>query len=141
MVNPVDKKLYKNYLQKAEEMLDVAQYALTESKNNAAVMASIHCSIGAMDALAVFYFGKRHSGIHEQALDSVRGALSEREFKEVAKQFGGLIELKNQAEYQPDNETPVLKKRLTARLASISDADHISETSQPSCPRRQHTGL
>ena len=50
----------------------------------------------------MFYFGKRHSGVHEQALDSVRGALSETEFKEVAKQFGGLIELKNQAEYQPD---------------------------------------
>jgi HEPN domain-containing protein len=102
MVKPVDKKLYKNYLQKAEEMLDMAQYALSESKNNAAVMASVHCSISAMDALAVFYFGKRHSGIHEQALDSVRGALSETEFKEVAKQFGGLIELKNHAEYQPD---------------------------------------
>lgn len=102
MVKPVDKKLYRNYLQKAEEMLDVAQYALTESKNSAAVMASIHCSISAMDALAVFYFGKRHGGIHEQALDSVRGALSASEFKEVAKQFGGLIELKNQAEYQPD---------------------------------------
>jgi hypothetical protein len=42
-----------------------------------------------MDALAVFYFGKRNSGIHGQALDSVRGALSETEFKEVAKQFGG----------------------------------------------------
>jgi len=41
MVKPVDKKLYKNYLQKAEEMLDMAQYALSESKNNAAVMASI----------------------------------------------------------------------------------------------------
>lgn len=102
MVKPVDKKLYKNYLQKAEEMLDVAQYALSESKNNAAVMASIHCSINAMEALAVFYFGKRHSGIHEQALDSVKGAFSETEFKEVAKQFGGLVELKNQAKYQPD---------------------------------------
>jgi hypothetical protein len=34
MVKPVDKKLYKTYLQKAEEKLDMAQYALTESKNN-----------------------------------------------------------------------------------------------------------
>jgi len=59
MAKPVDKKLYKNYLQKAGEMLDMAQYALTESKNNAAVMASVHCSISAMDALAVFYFVKR----------------------------------------------------------------------------------
>ncbi len=102
MVKTVDKKQYKNYLQKAEEMLDVAQYATNASKNNAAVTASIHCAINAMDALAVFYFGKRHSGVHEQALDSVKGAMPEGEFKEVAKQFGALIELKNQAEYQPD---------------------------------------
>src|SRR5580700_10862424 len=102
MVKTVDKKLYKNYLQKAEEMLDVAQYATKASKNNAAVTASVHCAISAMDALAVFYFGKRHGGAHEQALDSVRGALSEGDFREVAKRFGGLIALKNQAEYQPD---------------------------------------
>lgn len=102
MVKPVDKKLYRNYLQKAEEMLEMARYAVTSSKNNAAVVASIHCAINAMDALSVFYFGKRQSGMHETALDLLRGALSEGEFKEVSKQFGGLIELKNQAEYQPD---------------------------------------
>lgn len=102
MVKPVDKKLYKNYLQKAEEMIEMARYAVASSKNNAAVVASIHCAINAMDALSVFYFGKRQSGVHETAMDSLRAALSEGEFKEVAKQFGGLIELKNQAEYQPD---------------------------------------
>jgi HEPN domain-containing protein len=102
VVKPVDKKLYRNYLQKAEEMLEMARYAVTSSKNNAAVVASIHCAINAMDALSVFYFGKRQSGMHETALDLLRGALSEGEFKEVSKQFGGLIELKNQAEYQPD---------------------------------------
>src|ERR1700733_13553068 len=83
-------------------MLDMARYALAASKNDAAVVTSVHCAINAMDALAVFYFGKRDSGAHEQALDSVRGALSENVFKEVARQFGGLMELKNQAEYQPD---------------------------------------
>ena len=102
MVKPVDKKLYKNYLQKAEEMIEMARYAVVSSKNNAAVVASIHCAINAMDALSVFYFGKRQSGVHETAVGSLRAALSEGEFKEVAKQFGGLIELKNQAEYQPD---------------------------------------
>jgi hypothetical protein len=102
VVKPVDKKLYKNYLQKAEEMIEMARYAVASSKNNAAVVASIHCAINAMDALSVFYFGKRQSGVHETAMDSLRAALSEGEFKEVAKQFGGLIELKNQAEYQPD---------------------------------------
>jgi hypothetical protein len=102
VVRPVDKRLYRNYLLKAEEMLDMAQYAMTASKNNAAVVESIHSAINAVDALSVFYFGKRHDGAHEQALESVRGALSGTEFKELAKQFSGLIELKNQAEYQPD---------------------------------------
>ena len=38
MTKPVDKRLYRNYLQKAEEMLGIAQYAADESKNNAAVV-------------------------------------------------------------------------------------------------------
>ena len=102
MVRAVEKKLYKNYLKKAEEMLDVAEYAANKSKNNAAVTAAIHCAINAIDSLAVFYFGKRHSGKHEDALDVIKGAVNEIEFKEIAKQFNGLVELKNEAEYQPD---------------------------------------
>jgi len=102
MVRPVDKGLYKNYLQKAEEMLEVAKYAANTSKNNAAVTASIHSAINALDALAVFYFGKRHSGTHEDALNTIKGALNGNELGDMAKQFSGLIALKNQAEYQPD---------------------------------------
>jgi len=102
LVRAVEKKLYKNYLKKAEEMLDVAEYAANKSKNNAAVTAAIHCAINAIDSLAVFYFGKRHSGKHEDALDVIKGALGEIEFRELVKQFSGLIELKNEAEYQPD---------------------------------------
>jgi hypothetical protein len=33
----VDRRLYENYLQKAEEMLDVAKYAIGASESNAAV--------------------------------------------------------------------------------------------------------
>jgi HEPN domain-containing protein len=117
VVRPVDKKLYRNYLQKAEEMLEMARYGVTTSKNNATVVASIHCAINAMDALSIFYFGKRQSGEHENAVDLVRGALSEGEFKEVAKQFGGLIELKNQAEYQPD----LLSQRQAADAVRRAD--------------------
>ena len=102
MGKPVDKRLYKNYLQKAEEMLEVAKHAANTSKNNAAVASSIHCAINALDALAVFYFGERHSGIHESALSTIKGALSESEFDDMSKQFGGLMALKNQAEYEPD---------------------------------------
>ena len=83
-------------------MLEVAKHASDSSKNNAAVVSSIHCAINALDAFAVFYFGERHGGSHESALDAIKSALSKSEFDDLSKQFGGLIELKNQAEYQPD---------------------------------------
>lgn len=102
MSKPVDKRLYRNYLQKAEEMLDVAKYAVGQSKNNAAVADSVHCAINAIDAFAVFYLGRRHSGGHEGALNTIKGTVTEAEFRDLAKQFGGLIALKNEAEYQPD---------------------------------------
>lgn len=101
MAKPADKTVYRNYLKKAEEMLDVAKHSASKSRNTAAVTNAIHSAINAIDALAVFYVGKRHSGRHEDAIDLIRGALSESEFKEVKKQFSGLIELKNEAEYQP----------------------------------------
>lgn len=43
MSKPVDKRLYKNYLQKAEEMLESAMHSLGTSKNNAAVASCIQC--------------------------------------------------------------------------------------------------
>jgi len=47
VVKSVDKKLYGNYLRKAEEMLDVAQYAIGASESNAVAVASVHCAINA----------------------------------------------------------------------------------------------
>ena len=35
-------------------------------------------------------------------MNTIKGAVSETEFRDMAKQFGGLIALKNEAEYQPD---------------------------------------
>ena len=37
MAKTVDRRLYENYLQKAEEMLDVAKYAIGASESDAAV--------------------------------------------------------------------------------------------------------
>jgi len=125
MAKTVDKRLYKNYLQKAEEMLDVAQYAARESKNNAAVAASVHCAINAIDAVAVFYLGRRHAGGHEEAMNMIKGAVSEAEFREMTKQFSGLIALKNEAEYQPD-----LMKDAQARDAVIRASRILSKAKQ-----------
>jgi HEPN domain-containing protein len=115
----VDRSLYTNYLQKAEEMLDVAKYAAGRSKNNAAVAASVHCAINAIDAFAVFYLGRRHSGGHEGALGIIKGALTEGEFRELTKQFGGLIALKNEAEYQPDLMKASQARDAVARASRI----------------------
>ncbi len=119
MAKSVDKRLYENYLQKADEMLDVAQYAIDGSKNNAAVAASVHCAMNAIDAVAVFYLGRRHIGRHEEALSVIKGAMTEAEFKDLAKQFGGLIALKNQAEYQPDLMTTSQARDAVARASRI----------------------
>lgn len=119
MSKPVNKSLYRNFLQKAEEMLDVAKYASGQSKNNAAVTASVHCAINAIDAFAVFYLGRRHSGGHEAALNTVKGALTGAEFRELSKQFGGLIALKNEAEYQPDLMETAEARDAVARASRI----------------------
>jgi HEPN domain-containing protein len=119
MSRPVSKNLYKNYLQKAVEMLDVAEYAAKRSKNNAAVTASVHCAINAIDALAVFYLGRRHAGGHEGAVDSVKGVLGQAEFRDMARQFGGLVALKNEAEYQPDLMKDSQARDAVARASRI----------------------
>jgi len=119
MSKPVNKSLYRNYLQKAEEMLDVATYASRQSKNNAAATASVHCAINAIDALAVFYLGRRHSGGHEGALSAIKSTVTDAEFSELSKQFGGLIALKNEAEYQPDLMKATQARDAVARASRI----------------------
>ena len=119
MSKAVRKGLYRNYLQKAEEMLDVAKYASSRSKHNAAVTASVHCAINAIDAFAVFYVGRRHSGGHEGAVIVIKSAVTESEFSELSKQFGGLIALKNEAEYQPDLMKATQARDAVARASRI----------------------
>ena len=67
---------------------------------------AVHCAINALDALSVYYLGKRHSGSHEAAVSAIKGALTSGEFDQIAKQYGGLMALKNRAEYQPDLMRP-----------------------------------
>jgi len=100
-------------------MLDVAKYAAGRSKNNAAVAASVHCAINAVDAFAVFYLGRRHVGGHEGALNTIKGAMTEAEFNGLSRQFGGLIALKNQAEYQPDLMKAAEARDAVARASRI----------------------
>ena len=115
----MNRSLYRNYLTKSEDSLEIATLALGRSKHAVAVSNSVHCGISAVDALAVFKFGRRHTGGHEGALRFVQGALSDGEFKELSREYAMLMRLKNEAEYQPDLMTPAQARDSLARAGRI----------------------
>lgn len=115
----MDRSLFKNYLTKSEDSLEIATLALARSKHTAAVSNAVHCAIDAVDALATSKFGRRHTGAHEGAMRFVQGALSNDEFKELSKQYAMLMKLKNEAEYQPDLMTPKQARDSVERAGRI----------------------
>jgi len=121
----VEKSKYKNYLKKAVENLEVANDALNKSKYNAAVSNAIHCAINAIDSLGVYYIGKRHDGKHEDAIGIIKEALTEEEYAQISKQYSTLMELKNEAEYQPDlmeeEEAEDAVKRASRILSKVRE--------------------
>ena len=52
-------------------------------------------------------------------MDSVKGVLGQAELRDVAKQFGGLIALKNEAEYQPNLKKDSQAEDAVARASRI----------------------
>ena len=52
-------------------------------------------------------------------LDAVRGAFDENAFKDITKQFSGLIGLKNESEYQPDLMTGLQASDAVRRASRI----------------------
>lgn len=65
-------------------------------------MNCIHSAINALDALTAFHLNKRASGPHTDVLSLVKGILTGPEFKDIERQFGSLLSLKNASECQPD---------------------------------------
>ncbi|MGI0062301.1 MAG: HEPN domain-containing protein [Nitrosotalea sp.] len=101
MTRFVDQTKAANYLIKAENSLKIAKLALEEKAYDTAVMDAVHSSINALDALTTLG-GKRSSGQHTDVLDLIKGMLGRDEYEYVKKQFGGLMSMKNESEYQPD---------------------------------------
>ena len=58
----VAKAMYANYLKRAEECQRAAQHSFGAQEWNAATINAIHASIAAVDALCVYFLGKRHAG-------------------------------------------------------------------------------
>lgn len=54
----VEKHLYSNYLKKAQEYLEGMRDELENRRWNLAVLAGVHCTISACDALTIFFLGK-----------------------------------------------------------------------------------
>lgn len=106
MTKPVDRKKSQNYLTKSENLLEVARYALSQKKYDAAVINSVHSAINALDALTTREKGLRASGEHDDVLLLLKGILVPKEYDEIKKQFSSLRDLKNSAEYQPDFMSP-----------------------------------
>lgn len=102
MTKPVDRKKSQNYLTKAENLLDIARYALSQKKYDATVTNAVHSGINALDALTTHEKGLRATGDHGEVLSLIKGILSVPEHDDVKKQFSSLLDLKNAAQYQPD---------------------------------------
>ncbi len=84
----------------------MAKIALEKEAYDNAVMSSVHAAINSLDALTVFYLGKRASGAHSDVLGMIKGIFDGKEYSDIARQFSSLMSLKNASEYQPDPVTP-----------------------------------
>lgn len=102
MTKPVDRKKSQNYLTKAENLLDIARYALSQKKYDATVTNAVHSGINALDAFTTHEKGLRASGEHGEVLSLIKGILTVSEYDDIKKQFSSLLDLKNAAQYQPD---------------------------------------
>jgi HEPN domain-containing protein len=98
----VERHLYLNYLRKAQEYLEGMKAELAAGRWNLAVLAGVHCTISACDALTVFFLGRKHKGIkHADAarlLSSIEG-LDPRELREKSNQLISILDFKTPVEY------------------------------------------
>jgi HEPN domain-containing protein len=120
MVRSVRHTLYGHYLQKAEEMLKVAKYALKRAKAfDAAVINAVYSAISAVDAWTVFRVGKRGSGSREDVMILIRAISSPAESEEISTQFWELLILRNSLEDHPGSVNQVEAKNAVARAEHI----------------------
>jgi len=131
MSRKVNQKLYVNYLTKAEQSLRIAELALNAKAFDASVGNAIHSAINALDSLTVFSLGKRAAGNHGNVLSILKSILG-KDYNDIEKQFGALIELKNSVEYEP-----YFASEKDAQL-SISRARRILEKVKTKLPKNNN---
>ncbi len=115
----VEKHLYSNYLEKAREYLDGMKDELANKRWNLAVLAGVHCTISACDALTIFFLGRKHKGIkHADAaklLASIEG-IDPRKLREKSNQLISILDYKTPVEYDKTVFKESDAKELTKRV-------------------------
>jgi HEPN domain-containing protein len=98
----VSRKLYKNYLRKAEEFYRSMEQAYHTNDWDACVVNAIHCAISSADAITVFYLGFRHAGEkHQDVLQLLQEIdFDSKEIQSKNRQLSSLLSIKNRAEYE-----------------------------------------
>jgi hypothetical protein len=98
----VEKGLFKNYLQKADENSRGAVKSLEEKAYNAAAVSAVHAAISGADAFCVFGLGKRcASENHKDTAALIMDATNMKsENEKIIKIFESIIRIKNMAEYE-----------------------------------------
>lgn len=98
----VERRLYINYLKRADECLEAAKTSVGVSHWTASIINSIHAGIAAVDALCVYYLGKRHAGQrHEDAIKLFSSIdLEPKELRAHAQRISRLLGTKTPAEYE-----------------------------------------
>lgn len=119
----VAKALYANYLKRAEECHHAAQRSFSGQEWNAATINAIHACIAAVDALCVYYLGKRNAGdSHNEAVALFKSLPLDASGKATnANRVARILGIKNMAEYE---------ERLVCRTEAekaMKDSDRFLE--------------
>ncbi len=115
----VEKYLYSSYLKKAREYSDGMKDELASKRWNLAVLAGVHCTISACDALTIFFLGRKHKGIkHADAAKLLAGieGIDPRELREKSSQLISILDFKTPVEYDKtvfeESDAQELTKRV-----------------------------
>ena len=98
----VEKSLYVNYLERAQQCIRAAKNSFSKDDWTAAAITAIHCCIAACDAMCVYFLGRRYAGEdHANAVKLFRTINpNDEQINTNANRFTRATRIKNIAEYE-----------------------------------------
>ena len=98
----VEKSLYVNYLERAEQCIRAAETSFSKEDWTASTITAIHCCIAACDAMCVYFLGRRYAG--EDHANAIKLFITikpdDEQIKTNSNRFIRIIRIKNMAEYE-----------------------------------------